>query len=310
MFLPGGPDDVASMITAIIVNYHTSQLTARAVSSVLADQPDAQVVVVDNSESVAEEQALRSLLPAQVECIVPPENIGFGRACNLGYSKARYDWILLLNPDAFVLEGCIAALVTFLQETPRAGAVSPRIYWDEGLAWLAPPILMHTPFTEAGMAFLLRHPWLGERVSRMFCRWAVQCITTGHPVEQHMLSGGHMLLRKSAIEAAGGLFDPSFFMYYEDTDLCRRLRLSGSKLYLVPAGRAVHEWSATAGKTHISAESRSHYFHKHFPRSWLLAWRTRLEQGRSPVRLLDGVSLGLRQTPLFFPYRRGCTQGG
>ncbi|MFA6499005.1 MAG: glycosyltransferase family 2 protein [Desulfurivibrionaceae bacterium] len=297
------------MITAIIVNYHSHLLTARAVASVLADQADAQVVVVDNSESATEVQALRSVLPAQVECIVTPENIGFGQACNLGYSKARYDWILLLNPDAFVLDGCIAALVDFLKKNPRAGAVSPRIYWDGELSWLAPPLLMHTPFTELGLAVLLRLPWLANMVSRRFCRWAVQCITSKQAVEQRMLSGGHMLLRRSAITAAGGLFDPNFFMYFEDTDLCRRLRQSSYRLFLLPAARAVHEWATTQDKADISVASHRYYFNKHFPRSRFLGWRTRLEQSRTPVRLPESHDLGLCQSPPVFSVPAGLQSG-
>jgi GT2 family glycosyltransferase len=289
------------MITAIIVNYHSHALTARAAASVLADQPEAQVIVVDNSESESEAQALRAALPSPVECIITPENIGFGRACNVGFSRARHDLILLLNPDAFVLQGCIGAMTDFLAKTPHAGAVCPLVYWDAELTWLAPPILMHTPFTEAGMALLLRWPWLADKVSRLFRRWALNCIGSDRPVERRMLSGGHILLRREAIAAAGGLFDPHFFMYFEDTDLCRRLRLSGSRLYILPAARAVHEWCCTLDKGEISATSHQYYFNKHFPKSRLLAVRRQLERSRLGLRLPQGNDLGVCRTPPALP---------
>lgn len=289
------------MITALIVNYHSHALTVRAVGSVLADCPDAQVIVIDNSTSETEARALRSELPPQVECIISPENIGFGRACNLGYSHARHDLILLLNPDAFVLPGCIAALADFLRKTPHSGAVCPLVYWDAELTWLAPPILMHTPFTEAGMALLLRCPWLADRVSRIFRRWALRCIKSEQAVERQMLSGGHILLQREAIESAGGLFDPNFFLYFEDTDLCRRLRSSGSRLYLLPAACAVHEWCATQDKSEVSATSHHYYFNKHFPQSRLLSLRGHLERSRLKVRLPPSEDLGFCCTSPVFP---------
>jgi GT2 family glycosyltransferase len=297
------------MVTAIIVNYHSHQLAIRAAASVLADQPDAQIVVVDNSESEAEAQALHAALPAGVECLVSPENIGFGRACNLGYSHARYEWILLLNPDALVLDGCIAELVGFLQKTPRAGAVAPLVYWDVDQTWLAPPILMHTPFTEAGMAILLRWPWLGNKISHIFRRWALGCVKSEQPVERAMLSGGHLLLRRSALEAVGGLFDPAFFMYFEDTDLCRRLSQSGSQLYLLTSARAVHEWHCTQDKTEVSAASRQHYFNKHFLKSRFLALRMKLDQSALKIRLPLGTDLGVCCTAPVFSVPE-CMKGG
>jgi len=289
------------MVTAIIVNYHSHQLTARAVASVLADQPDAQVVVVDNSEAEIEAQALRSALPSQVELCISAENIGFGRACNLGYERARHDWILLLNPDAFVQAGCIGELVAFLRKTPRAGAVSPLVYWDAGLSWLAPPILMHTPFTEAAMALLMRWPWLGDTASRIFRRWALHCIRSGRVIARKMLSGGHLLLRREAITAAGGLFDAAFFLYFEDTDLCRRLRQAGFGLFLLPTARAVHEWRCTQDKSDVSEASHRYYFAKHFSGSWLSAGRRWFEASGLPVRLPVARDFGICCTPPVLP---------
>lgn len=289
------------MITAIIVNYHSHLLTARAAASVLADQPDAQVIVVDNSASEAEAQALRLTLLPQAELVVSAENIGFGRACNLGYGQARHEWIFLLNPDAFVVPGCIGVLLEFMQKTPAAGAVSPMVYWDAGLSWFAPPILMHTPVTELGMALLLRQPWLGMRGSLIFRQWVLRRIRSEQPVEREMLSGGHVLVRRSAVEAVGGLFDPAFFMYFEDTDLCRRLRQADFGLFLLPPAQAVHEWCCTQDKSGTSETSRRYYFSKHFPGNWLSAWSRRIEASGLPLHLPPAYDFGLCCAPPVLP---------
>ncbi|MCX5864978.1 MAG: glycosyltransferase family 2 protein [Deltaproteobacteria bacterium] len=285
------------MITTIIVNYQDHQLTSRAVASVLADQPDAQVIVVDNSENETESQALRLLLPPQVECIVTSENIGFGRACNLGYGKARYQWILLLNPDAFVLKGCIGTLVDFLQKTPQAGAVAPLAYWDEAQKWLLPPGQLPRQFTELGMALALCSSWLGNKVSLGFRCWALRCLNSSGACEQRMLSGGHMLLRQATVEAAGGLFDPAFFMYYEDADLCRRIRSVGYKLFFLPSATVVHEWRAAESKTKLAEESRQHYVARHFRRGIFYFLSRVLDSVKMPISLPTSCDLGVCNHP-------------
>lgn len=289
------------MITAIIVNYHSHLLTVRAAASVLDDQPDAQVIVIDNSEDEAEAHALSVALPPRVECIISPQNIGFGRACNLGYDCARHDWILLLNPDALVLGGCIRALVEFMEQTPQAGAAAPLCYWDEAQTWLLPPGQLPTPVTELGMALALRWPWLGRFVSQRFRRWSLECLTSGQPVAQKMLSGGHILLRHSAVVAAGGLFDSDFFMYYEDTDLCMRLQRAAFKLYLVPAARAMHAWLAAPGKATLSQISRQQYFQKQFPGSPFIAIREYLGRHGLVIQPLESKNLGICAMPPVFP---------
>lgn len=289
------------MITAVIVNYHCRDLTVRAAASVLADQPDAQVVVIDNSADTAEARALQALLPPSVECIIASENLGFGRACNLGFNGARHDWILLLNPDALVLNGCIQTLVAFLRQTPQAGAAAPLTYWDEAQQWLLPPAQLPTPVTELGMALAIRWPWLGRLVSQRFRSWALNCISSEQPVVQRMLSGGHVLLRRSAVVAAGGLFDPDFFMYFEDTDLCQRLQKAGFQLYLVPAAKAVHAWCAAPEKGTLSQASRRQYFQKQYPGSMLFDLRERMGRHGLTVRPLESRSLGICSAPPPFP---------
>jgi GT2 family glycosyltransferase len=289
------------MVTAIIVNYRDHLLTARAAASVLADQPEAQVIVVDNSADEAEAHLLQAALPPQATCLVAPENLGFGKGCNLGFEQARHEWILLLNPDAVVLSGCIATLVAFLEKNPAAGAAAPLVYWDREQAWLLPPAQLPTPVTELAMAAGLRWPWLGGLISRRFRHWALSCLRSNQPVVQQMLSGGLVMLRRTAIIKAGGLFDPDFFIYFEDTDLCRRLRKAGFQLYLVPQAKAIHAWQADAGKGVLAAESRLLYFHKQFPGSLLFAVREKMGQRGLTIRPPESRNLGLCSAPPAFP---------
>lgn len=288
------------MISALIVNYRSQALTVRAAASVLADVADAQVIVVDNSESPGEAAALARTLPAGVELIVSPRNLGFGRACNLALQSARHPWVLLLNPDATVVPGCLPRLLGFLQARPDAGAVSPTGYWDAALGWRLPPGQMPTPRAEFGLSLALRWPWLGQIVSKAFRRWALGCLVGGRAAPQRMLSGGHMLLRRSAIDAAGGLFDPAFFLYYEDTDLCRRLRRAGFGLYLLPDAGVVHAWRCEPAKAALSQPARAYYLRKHFAASPWAACHAWLERRFPHCRLPSSDSLGVLDGPPAF----------
>jgi GT2 family glycosyltransferase len=232
-----------------------------------------------------------------VECLCAPENLGFGGGCNLGDAHARNELVFLLNPDAVVLKGCLDVLADFLQATPRAGAVAPLIWWDMERTWRLPPYQLPTPASELTCAMALRWRWFGEAVSRQSRRLALRCLLSGQPVKQSMLSGGHVLLRRAAIEAVGGLFDPEYFMYYEDTDLCQRLRKAGFDLYLQPGAHAVHEWCATCGKAELSEKSRQLYFRKHHQGNLMIVWRESLEDRRRVVILPNSTDLGVLNSP-------------
>nr|WP_295781843.1 glycosyltransferase family 2 protein [Rhodoferax sp.] len=284
------------MITTIVVNYKSHQLTLRAVQSVLADMPDGQVIVVDNSEDTQEVVSLEAGLPRGVDLYVSPQNVGFGRACNLALEGAKHEWIFLLNPDASVVPGCMEKLRLFLVLTPSAGAVSPLSYWDHACTWYLPPGQMPSPAIDFFVNLAMRFPRLGVKASVCFRAWALRCLRSATAKKLNMLSGGHVLLRRSAIAAARGLFDDKIFMYFEDTDLCRRLKKAGYGLYFLPTAQAIHSWQCQPGKAHLSEASHRYYLQKHFPKSrWHVAQRF-LER-RFPMRLASSVDLGVLTEP-------------
>lgn len=288
------------MITTIIVNYKTHQLTLRAVHSVHADLPGGQIIVVDNSEDNAEAVALQAGLPAGVALHVLPQNVGFGRACNLALNGAKHEWVFLLNPDASVVPGCLAKLQAFLVSNPRAGAVSPMGYWDHAGTWRLPPGQMPSPAVDCLLSLAMRFPKMGAHASIGFRKWALQRLRGDSAQKVGMLSGGHVLLRRSAIAAAGGLFDDKIFMYFEDTDLCRRLKKVGYDLYILPSALAIHSWQCQPSKAHLAQASHRYYLQKHFPRSrWHLIQR--FVERHFPVRLAPSVDLGDLNTPPTLP---------
>jgi GT2 family glycosyltransferase len=228
---------------AIVVNYHSAALSLEAVQSVLGSRSlgPVQVVVADNSIDESEAMYLRKHLPSAVVLKVNTENMGFGRACNAVNDAHNADLILLLNPDARLLPDCLIRLQQTLLSSRRIGAVGPQIYWDQKngyflppsyppmLLWIEPVISMWGPYSR-----------LWRLMSAIWRRFAIHIWRAKSPVRVTNLSGGHVLLKKDAIVTAGGLFDPRFFLYYEDTDLFVRLRNSGYKLVVEPRAEVVH----------------------------------------------------------------------
>lgn len=287
------------MISVLIVNYHCAALTSRAVSSVLRECPSAEVIVVDNSESPEEAERLRQALSANCRLIIAERNLGFGRGCNLAYQAATQDVIFLLNPDALVLPKALQQLHHFLLQTPDAGAVSPISYWDQAQRWLLPPGQAVSPRTEYAMQKALADQKQGQIASYQYRQQACAALYTTAAVPQIMLSGAHLMLTRAVIDRLGGLFDEAIFMYYEDTDLCRRIEALGLTLYLLPTAQVVHEWQAAPSKMALSQASHRYYLTKHFADDYQ-QYKWRLAQPSEP-RLPTATELGSCSQPPQWP---------
>ena len=260
-------------VDAVVVAYN-SRRTLRACVEPLAALPWVAVTVVDNA-SPDDSASVVADLP--VEVIRSTHNGGFSYGCNVGSAAGSAPYVLLLNPDARLAPADLRFLVEALDADRTAGVVGPRILDEDGsLAWsqrrfprlrstYAQAVLLHRLFPKASWTDeLIRDPSAYER--------------SGSP---DWLSGACVLLRRSALEQVGGL-DTGFFLYSEDTDLCRRLRRAGWDVRFEPRATVHHVGGASAPRTTtewISARSHVRYARKH---------------GRRGVATLDalGVALG------------------
>lgn len=256
---------------AILVNYRCAGELVEAALSLAGDPACNRIHVVDNSESPAEAAWLRKRLPVGVDLTVSERNLGFAGACNLAFEADDSACILLLNPDARLLPGALTRLKETLAENPRLGGVGPRVYWDDECRFLLPP----TTFPSPGSYFwdrLGRHyPALQALRATRFRARSLHEWRAALPLRVNALSGGHVLLRRSAVEAAGGLFDPNFFMYWEDSDLMCRLASADFELRLEPRAHAIHHYEHSPGKDALIGQGWPVYAAKHFStRHWRL----------------------------------------
>jgi len=260
-------NDASPSIDIIIVNYNSANDTLTSVKS-LTPWTHGQIILVDNSEDDAEVERLSQALSSapSVQLLVAPKNLGFGRGCNLAFAQSTADFVFLLNPDAIIDEVNILCLVNALQQNQSYGAVSPLIYWDRSRRFLLPTAIPPTPSMSLTLALASRFKRVGKWWSQHYLKKMRAAMASKILFKTPFLIGSVMLLRRSAVIAAGGLFDEDYFMFFEDSDLSLRLRRASFQLGVVPTAEAVHEYRQKDFKVPLMDESRHLYFKKNYPR--------------------------------------------
>jgi GT2 family glycosyltransferase len=254
----------ATNCCAILVNYNGAMDTAQAAWSVRADHPALDLLVVDNSQSEAESTQLRALLPTGTRLIIAPENIGFGRACNLAFEACQHEFVFLVNPDVRLIAGCTAHLLATMQANPRLAAVAPQQFLDDACRWKLSPSWFPTALREWATELAFRNPRHAQSLGRAVRAEKLRLWSNKTAVLQRALSGGAMLIRRSAIaQTAEPLFDPRFFMYFEDSDLCRRLNQHGRQIAVEPKAQAIHRWRNQPHKGRLMVAALELYFAKY-----------------------------------------------
>jgi GT2 family glycosyltransferase len=297
----------SSMTSVIIVNYHSARLASRAVESVLKDEKNIEAIVVDNTATDEERTELRALLEEKgVTLILNERNEGFARACNQAFFRSKGEFLFLINPDAYTVSPCIGVLRNFLEEHPKAGAVSPQVFWDKEMSYYFPLYPVFSPSRELVSRFADL-----SRLSRLFFslnerRRNLHLWRSSLPVKVNNLTGGTVMVRRSSLECSGGLFDERFFLFYEDADLFLRLRKSGYRLFILPAAKAVHNHYHGNEKLAIMAQTLPLYVDKHYKKSSLMWASSAISRYRGP----DGyVDHGGYDSPPLFPIPRDLEKG-
>jgi GT2 family glycosyltransferase len=199
-----------------------------------------QVIVVDNASSDGSADFVRANWP-DVQLIANSTNVGFGRANNQALPLLRGSRVLLLNTDAFVSAGSLRTSLARMEQDPRCGLVGLRLVGRDGAVQ---PSCRYFP--TPWNIFLSR-----TGLSRFFPR--VQMVDEPgwddrKPAECDWVPGAFLLIRREVIEQVG-LFDPRYFLYYEEVDFCRAARSRGWKVCYVPDADVIHIGGESAKST-------------------------------------------------------------
>lgn len=273
-------------VSAIIVSFNSGGCLPACVAAIRENVAGLawEAVIVDNA-SADESAAIAERLGEDTQVIRNRENVGFARAVNQALARSRHELVLLVNPDSTIGPGAVSALVRELDRHPECALAAPRVLESDGRVQgsaRGDPDMLTGLF---GRQSRLRRLFPRARASRRNVRAGED--SDGGSIEVDWVSGACMLVRRSDLVAVGG-FDERYFLYWEDADLCRRLRGRGRTIRYVPEASLIHltGWSSEAAR---SASVRA--FHD----SAYLYYSTHVAPGRlDPARLLAWVLLRLR----------------
>lgn len=253
-------------VSILVVSFNTRELTLASLRSALAETTaiDSEIIVVDNASSDGSAAAIASDFPG-VRLIASGENIGFAAANNLAARHARGRYLLLLNPDTIVLDRAIEKLVAFAARRPEARIWGGRTLFPDGRLNPASCWQRMTPWNllcrATGLTAMFRNTELfnGEAYGG-FARDRERAVD--------IVSGCFLLIERELWEALGG-FDPAFFMYGEEADLCLRAATKGARPAITPEATIIHYGGASetarTGKMVRLLTAKTDLINRHFP---------------------------------------------
>lgn len=223
-------------LSILIVNWNSRDYLRRCLVSIrdTCAELSPQIVVVDGGSFDGCDAMLAAEFP-EVEFVQSADNIGFGRSNNLGFERVTGEALLLLNPDTEVRPGAVARLLAELERLPQAGILGARQSNTDGSLQLSSIHPLPTPWNAA---------FTTEGAHRRHWR-RIGAWDAADPVEVEAVSGACMMMRAETFRRLGG-FDPRYFMYAEDMDLCFRIQRLGLKIYHVPEAEIVHHGGGSA----------------------------------------------------------------
>lgn len=310
----------------ILINYKTPDMTIDSLAAFMAemgDRSDFTVTLVDNASGDDSVSRLSAELERRgwkdrVTLVESARNGGFAYGVNAGLralpGKQSPEFVYLLNSDAFPEPRAVDLLLDFLTEHPRVGIAGSYIHGPQGDTHV-------TAFRFPSMLGELEGAMRLGILTRLLGRWRVPI----QPVPDResrvdWLAGASMLIRREVFQAIGE-FDEAFFLYYEETDFCRRALRAGWETWYLPRSRVMHIGSVSTGMKNVEQrmpsywfESRAHYFRKNHGSLylwtsdllWVLAhstWRLRRAIQRKPDPDNPGLLLDFVRA-MFKPRRR------
>lgn len=250
-------------VAVIIINYNTSKFTLQCIKAVqekTGSNIDYQVIVVDNCSKNEDFQYLKTHFPTQKNytLVQTPKNLGFGGGNNFGANYHNATYLLFLNNDAFLINDCLSLLFNYLNNNPKVGIATAQNY-DE-LGNFVPSFDHNKGFRR----LLLGRGFLEKTSPR---RYPTRRKKYETPIKVDWVNGAFLFLSSANFEKTKG-FDQSIFLYWEEMDLCFRLRKFGLESHLFPQAKITHIQGASTGSSKaLNKEAYISYLYvikKHF----------------------------------------------
>lgn len=232
-------------VSIIVVSYNTRDMTLACIKSIVLETTELsyEIIIFDNASTDGSGEALEAELPdlGNARLIRSQENLGFGKANNAAVPEARGRYLLLLNPDTIILDRAIEELYRFALKTPDALIWGGRTVFSDGSLnatnCYREMSLQQIVFRTTGIAKLF--PSSEFFNGEVYGRWQ-----RDREREVEVVTGCFLMIERDFWELLGG-FDPAFFMFGEETDLCMRARRLGARPRFTPLAQIIHHGGAS-----------------------------------------------------------------
>ncbi len=251
-------------LSIIIVSWNVKKVLIDCLESIEenpASEPF-EVIVVDNASSDGTVESVRNKFP-EVVVIANSQNLGFAAANNQGIEKSQGEYILLLNPDTIIHSDSLDILIEFMDKNEDVGICGPQLLNQDGT--IQSSVRCFPTFRGA----LYRHTvirYLGL-FKNEYKKWLMKNFDHKTKMDVDQVMGAALMIRQSIIEDIG-VMDEQFFMYYEEVDLCFRIKQAGWRVVFMPEVVITHLGSQSSGQIPVKKQmmaitSLLKFFRKH-----------------------------------------------
>lgn len=275
-------------LTIIIVSWNVRELLYACLQSVAHEQDSLslEVVVVDSASADGSAAMVAEQFP-WVHLIACEHNVGFPRGNNLGLAAANGRYVLLLNPDTEIRPGALATMVNYLDAHSDVGVVGPQLLNSDGTVQSS---RRRFPTLLTG---LFESTWLQDIAPQAVLRhfYALD-LPDNETADVDWVVGACLMTRRDVVKRVG-MLDEDYFMYSEELDWCRRMKMAGWRVIYLPAAQVLHHYGKSSEQAvthrHINFNrAKLRYFRKYHGRLAATVLRFSLLANFAVQMILEG----------------------
>ena len=265
------------IVSIIIVTYNSQKHISQCIHSILKQDLDLELIIVDNNSSDNTRAILKTITneiedmekPPIIKLIYNSQNVGYGKAVNIGAAHANSPYILVLNPDVIIPEGELKKLLNFVENYDAKKFIIAPLSYTEKWSPRWSSFGSFPTYLKIFVDFTVMKLYIPEFLRKILYSGKIKKVYKRKGfIKVDWVSGGAFLIPKHFFEELHG-FDERFFLYYEDVDLCKRVWRQGGEVILFPMIRVIHKTQHNRKATEIrkinaiSLKSAFYYFEKY-----------------------------------------------
>lgn len=235
-------------LSVIIVNYNSGRFIMKCIDSIIKskDNLKKEIIVVDNASGDGSDRLIALAFP-DIVIIRNKVNLGFAKATNIGIKNSTGRYLLLLNPDTEITGNALEKLINFLRDTAEAGIVAPKLLYPDGSLQFSCRLFINFRI------IILQRTFLGKffKNSGTIKKYLMSDWNHNETRKVDWLLAACMMIPRTVINRIGGL-NEAYKLYFEDVDICYRMKLASLGVYYYPDAVVIHDHQrGSAGKFSI-----------------------------------------------------------